>query len=222
MASLEGSLFESLLALLDRLRGDMIGRLLDTVMRDVREKAQSYRQDRWLSLPSQCDQATMSLSSSACPMMLCVRDHLLNLQQLLCVPLFQTAWQGLADRLNNFLYQDVVLYNHFNEGGAAQLQFDMTRNLFPLFGHYCKRPENFFKHVKEGCIILGLNVGSALLLRDLLRETLEERISLDKERPGAAGHGPSPEQALNELGVYRLAPSDVLILLNLRASWPGQ
>lgn len=39
----------------------------------------------------------------------------------------------------------LILYNHFNEGGAAQLQFDMTRNLFPLFGHYCKRPENFFK-----------------------------------------------------------------------------
>ncbi|KAG7251815.1 hypothetical protein CRUP_020630 [Coryphaenoides rupestris] len=147
LASLEGSLFESLLALLNRLRGDMIGRLLDTVMRDVREKAQLYRQDRWLSLPSQCDQATMSLSSAA-----------------------------------------------------------------------------------RRCIVLNLNVGSALLLRDLLRESREERISLDKERLGGAGGGeaegdgcrPSPEQALNELGVYRLAPGDVLILLNLRASWPGQ
>ena len=49
----------------------------------------------------------MSLSSSACPMMLCVRDHLLTLQQRLCGPLFQMAWQGLADRLNSFLYQDV-------------------------------------------------------------------------------------------------------------------
>lgn len=39
----------------------------------------------------------------------------------------------------------VILSNHFSDGGAAQLQFDMTRNLFPLFGHYCKRPENFFK-----------------------------------------------------------------------------
>lgn len=39
----------------------------------------------------------------------------------------------------------VILANHFNEGGAAQLQFDMTRNLFPLFSHYCKRPENYFK-----------------------------------------------------------------------------
>ena len=78
--------------------------------------------------------------------------------------------------------------------------------------------------MKEACIVLSLTIGSALLLRDLLREALEERVSLDKEWPGGAGGGagPSPEQALNELGVYRLAPGDVLILLNLRASWPGQ
>uniref|UniRef100_A0A8K9UV38 RAD50-interacting protein 1 n=1 Tax=Oncorhynchus mykiss TaxID=8022 RepID=A0A8K9UV38_ONCMY len=207
LASLEGSLFEGLLGLLERLRGDMLGRLLEAVMRDVQKKAQPYCRDRWLSLPSQCDQATMSLSSLACPLMLCLRDHLLQLQQMLCLPLFQTGWQDLAERLDLFLYQNVILYNHFNEGGAAQLQFDMTRNLFPLFGHYCKRPENFFKHVKEACVILCLNVGSALLLRDVLRQAEEDE---------------DPTSALNELGVYRLAPCDVLILLNLRASWPGK
>lgn len=47
LASLEGSLFEALLALLERLRGDMLGRLLDAVMRDVKEKAQSYCKDRY-------------------------------------------------------------------------------------------------------------------------------------------------------------------------------
>lgn len=47
LASLEGSLFESLLALLERLRGDMLGRLLDAVMRDVKEKAQPYCKDRY-------------------------------------------------------------------------------------------------------------------------------------------------------------------------------
>lgn len=62
---------------------------------------------RWLSVPSQQDLSTMSLSSSACPMMLCVRDKLLNLHQVLSLSLFQLAWQGLADRLDHFLYQDV-------------------------------------------------------------------------------------------------------------------
>ncbi|KAM7366778.1 hypothetical protein PAMP_014724 [Pampus punctatissimus] len=216
LASLEGSLFEGLLALLDRLKGDMMGRLLDGIMREITEKAKPYRQDRWFSLPSQQDQSTMSLSSSACPMMLCVRDRLLNLHQILSLSLFQQAWQGLAERLDNFLYQDVILSNHFSDGGATQLQFDMTRNLFPLFGHYCKRPENFFKHVKEACIILCLNVGSAILLRNFLKESEEEM------RAWAGGGDSPPESALNELGVYCLAPCDVLILLNLRASWPEQ
>ncbi|XP_062862306.1 RAD50-interacting protein 1 [Trichomycterus rosablanca] len=214
LASLEGSLFEELQALLERLRGDMLGRLLDAVMRDVKEKAQLYIRDRWISLPSQSDQATMSLSSSACPMLLCLRNHLLQLQQLLCLPLFQMFWQGLAERLDLFLYQDVILYNHFNEGGAAQLQFDMSRNLFPLFGHYCKRPENFFKHVKEACVILNLKVGPALLLSDVLKqdEPEEGEVSLRPEQP-------TPESALNELGVYKLSPADVQILLNLRSAW---
>ncbi|KAA8579896.1 hypothetical protein FQN60_005431 [Etheostoma spectabile] len=215
LASLEGSLFEGLLALLDRLKGDMLGRLLEWTMREITEKVKPYGQDRWLSLPPQHDQSTMTLSSSACSMMLCVRDRLLNLHQVLSLSLFQLAWQGLAERLDNVLYQDVILSNHFSEGGAAQLQFDMTRNLFPLFGHYCKRPENFFKHVKEACIILCLNVGSAILLKNLLKE------SEDEASDWAGAGDPPPESALNELGVYCLAPCDVLILLNLRASWPG-
>nr|XP_046234500.1 RAD50-interacting protein 1 isoform X2 [Scatophagus argus] len=215
LASLEGSVFEGLLALLDRLKGDMMGRLLEWTMREITEKAKPYCQDRWLSLPSQHDQSAMSLSSSACPMMLCMRDRLLNLHQVLSLSLFHLAWQGLAERLDSFLYQDVILSNHFSEGGAVQLQFDMTRNLFPLFGHYCKRPENFFKHVKEACIILCLNVGSAILLRNLLKES-------EETRDGVGSGDPSPESALHELGVYCLASSDVLVLLNLRASWPGQ
>uniref|UniRef100_A0A8C6KIJ5 RAD50-interacting protein 1 n=1 Tax=Nothobranchius furzeri TaxID=105023 RepID=A0A8C6KIJ5_NOTFU len=198
LASLEGSLFDGLLSLLDRLKGEMLGRLLDFLMRDIVEKARPYCQERWLSVPSQQDQSTMSLSSSACPMMLCVRDRLSGLHQSLSCPLFQLAWQGLADRLDKFLYRDVILSNHFSDGGAAQLQFDMSRNLFPLFGHHCRRPENFFKHVKEACIILCLSVGSAVLLKS--------------DSP--------PESTLNELGVYCLSPCDVLILLNLRASLP--
>ncbi|XP_041637314.1 RAD50-interacting protein 1 [Cheilinus undulatus] len=212
LASLEGSLFEGLLSLLDRLKADMMGRLLEWTMREITEKSKPYCSDRWLSLPSQQDLSTMSLSSSACPMMLCVRDRLLHLHQVLSLSLFQLAWQGLAERLDNFLYQEVILENHFSDGGAAQLHFDMSRNLFPLFGHYCKKPENFFKHVKEACIILCLSIGSAILLKNLLKESSEDNSTGD----------PSPESALNELGVFCLAPCDILILLNLRASLPGQ
>lgn len=46
LAALEGSLFDSLLALLERLKGDMMGRLLEWTMRGLKEKAKPYSQNR--------------------------------------------------------------------------------------------------------------------------------------------------------------------------------
>uniref|UniRef100_A0A8C6S112 RAD50-interacting protein 1 n=1 Tax=Nannospalax galili TaxID=1026970 RepID=A0A8C6S112_NANGA len=206
LASMESSVFDDMINLLERLKHDMLTRQVDHVFREVKDAAKLYKKERWLSLPSQSEQAVMSLSSSACPLLLTLRDRLLQLEQQLCFSLFKVFWQMLVEKLDMYIYQEVILANHFNEGGAAQLQFDMTRNLFPLFSHYCKRPENYFKHVKEACIILNLNIGSALLLKDVLQSTSEQL-------PATA--------ALNEVGIYKLVQQDVEILLNLRTNWPN-
>ncbi|XP_048195779.1 RAD50-interacting protein 1 [Perognathus longimembris pacificus] len=206
LASMESSVFDDMINLLERLKHDMLTRQVDHVFREVKDTAKLYKKERWLSLPSQSEQAVMSLSSSACPFLLTLRDRLLQLEQQLCFTLFKTFWQMLVEKLDVYIYQEIILANHFNEGGAAQLQFDMTRNLFPLFSHYCKRPENYFKHVKEACIVLTLNIGSALLLKDVLQS--------------ASGQPPATA-ALNEVGIYKLAQQDVEILLNLRTHWPN-
>lgn len=69
--------------------------------------------------------------------------------------------------------------------------------------------------MKEACIILTLKVGPALLLCDVLKQSEEDDYLLSHQQS-------SPESALNELGVYKLAPSDVQILLNLRSAWLNQ
>ncbi|XP_007177362.2 RAD50-interacting protein 1 isoform X3 [Balaenoptera acutorostrata] len=206
LASMESSVFDDMINLLERLKHDMLTRQVDHVFREVKDAAKLYKKERWLSLPSQSEQAVMSLSSSACPLLLTLRDRLLQLEQQLCFSLFKIFWQMLVEKLDIYIYQEIILANHFNEGGAAQLHFDMTRNLFPLFSHYCKRPENYFKHVKEACIVLNLNTGSALLLRDILQSTSGQ---------------PPATAALNEVGIYKLAQQDVEILLNLRTNWPN-
>ncbi|CAH7473404.1 Rint1 [Phodopus roborovskii] len=205
LASMESSVFDDMINLLERLKLDMLTRQVDYVFREVKDAAKLYKKERWLSLPSQSEQAVMSLSTSACPLLLTLRDRLLQLEQQLCFSLFRIFWQMLVEKLDIYIYQEVILANHFNEGGAAQLQFDMTRNLFPLFSHYCKRPENYFKHVKEACIVLNLNIGSALLLKDVLQSS--------EHLPATA--------SLNEVGIYKLAQQDVEILLNLRTNWPN-
>ncbi|KAM4747413.1 RAD50-interacting protein 1 [Rhinophrynus dorsalis] len=214
LASMEISVFDDMINLLERLKNDMVSRLVENVFKEVKEAARMYKKERWLSLPSRSEQAIMSLSSTACPMLLALRDRLLQLEQQLCHTLFKTVWQMLAEKLDMFIYQDIILENHFNEGGAAQFQFDMSRNLFPLFSHYCKKPENYFKHVKEACIILNLNMGPALLLRDVLHSGVERMDGLTDKLPSAIA-------ALNELGIYKLAPQDVEILFNLRTNWPN-
>ncbi|XP_037367264.1 RAD50-interacting protein 1 [Talpa occidentalis] len=206
LASMESSVFDDMINLLERLKHDMLTRQVDHVFREVKDAAKLYKKERWLSLPSQAEQAVMSLSSAACPFLLTLRDRLLQLEQQLCFSLFKIFWQILVEKLDIYIYQEIILANHFNEGGAAQLQFDMTRNLFPLFSHYCKRPENYFKHIKEACIVLNLNIGSALLLKDVLQS--------------ASGQPPATA-ALNEVGIYKLAQQDVEILLNLRTNWPN-
>lgn len=62
---------------------------------------------RWLSLPSQSEQAVMSLSSSACPLLLTLRDRLLQLEQQLCFSLFKVFWQLLVEKLDVYIYQEV-------------------------------------------------------------------------------------------------------------------
>lgn len=70
--------------------------------------------------------------------------------------------------------------------------------------------------VKEACVVLCLSVGSAILLRNVLEEEAEE------EREAAGVRPPTLQATLQELGVHCLAAADVLLLLKLRVSWPGQ
>lgn len=64
--------------------------------------------------------------------------------------------------------------------------------------------------------MLNLNVGSALLLKDVLQPAAENR-------SGSVWNSnqPTAVAALNELGIYKLAQQDVEILLNLRTNWPN-
>ena len=39
----------------------------------------------------------------------------------------------------------IILSNHFNDGGAMQINFDITRNLIPLFGDFTTNPEAYFR-----------------------------------------------------------------------------
>ncbi|KAK3717328.1 hypothetical protein QZH41_011566, partial [Actinostola sp. cb2023] len=137
--------FDEQIHKLQELKEHMMDVVVENIIKDFKTKCNVYKKERWHSLPSPKDFAVMALSSSACDWLLFLKDRLKTLELQLAQGLFSTLWQRLAQALNKVIYQKVILECHFNEGGVAQLQFDMTKHLFTLFGEYTSKPENYFK-----------------------------------------------------------------------------
>lgn len=86
----------------------------------------------------------LSLTPSACPVFEIVAKRLHQLQKTLASKLFTIVWRSIAHQLDTFLFEDLVMDNRFNDGGALQLKYDVTRNLLPLFSQFTERPESYF------------------------------------------------------------------------------
>ncbi|XP_028395357.1 RAD50-interacting protein 1-like [Dendronephthya gigantea] len=202
-----GTLFEGAIAQLKTLQSNMLTVLVKHVGNEFKMKSELYRNESWHSLPSHKDLAITSLSSSLCDMIIYLRDILRKLKQEMADCLFTSLWKQLATDLSEFLFNEVVLKSHFNEGGAAQLKFDVHKNLFVLFGQFTSKPENYFRKLKEAIILLNLMPGSAVLLKETLDENKRQA---NKE---------TTQNALDELGVYMLSVNEVLNVLNSRINW---
>lgn len=70
----------------------------------------------------------------------------------------------------------------------------------------------FFGSIKEACLLLTLNKGSAILLKDTMKREMH---SLDRDKNS------TPEvvrTALHEIGVFKLSAEQSELLLSLRTN----
>ncbi|XP_022790195.1 RAD50-interacting protein 1-like [Stylophora pistillata] len=139
------SVFEEVTQSLLDLQEHMISDLVKHVVQGFRMLSKPYKKEKWHTFPSPKDVILLTLSSSACEMLLFLKGRFQILREQLASTIFSVIWKNLAKALNKFIYNEIILECHFNEGGAAQLQFDLTKNLFTLFLEYTQKPENFFK-----------------------------------------------------------------------------
>lgn len=59
--------------------------------------------------------------------------------------IFKHSLRLIANRLDDFFIDSMIMNTKFSAGGVAQFNFDMTRNLFALFGQYADRSHLLFK-----------------------------------------------------------------------------
>ncbi len=64
--------------------------------------------------------------------------------------------------------------------------------------------------MKEACLLLTLNVGSAMLLKQVLYDALHN--------PSSDSAPTDPIATLQDLGVYKLGAEDVELVLSLRTN----
>ena len=220
---LKKSVFDKIVTTYEHLRTTMLKDIVYAVMTEIKSRSQAYKREKWTQIPSACEWVSLSLSSSACEMLLILKSRFHILGLYLSPPNMALVWQRIARDLNKFVYEEVILPNHFSDGGAAQLKYDMERNLFPIFGEFTKKPENYFKEVKEACALLTLPVGSARLLRETVTACRNAASSIGGGMLGltaaADGGGDGAREALAEAaGIHKLSTEHALALLNQQTS----
>lgn len=139
-----GTVFDETMSLYKHMRVDLVNTITESVLHDVTARSWKYRKDRWNSMTTNKDQRSFSLTPTACSMFEILATRLHQVQKSLSSQLFRSFWHSLAEQLDVFLYEELLLENRFNEGGAQQLKFDVMRNLFPLFAQFTDRPETYF------------------------------------------------------------------------------
>lgn len=170
---------------------DLAGKVVD----DIKAKSMAYRHDQWVTMnmpTASATASTFSLSATAGDMFQLMVSALHDLETELSVSLLRLVLRLVASRFDVFIIDGMIMNTRFSPGGAAQFNFDMTRNLFPLFGQYLERPQLLFKRIHDACVLLTQPTGSALLLLDTLR-------ALQR-----SGDSDEAKKTLNEIGVVTL------------------
>ncbi|XP_076275359.1 RAD50 interactor 1 [Rhynchophorus ferrugineus] len=200
------SIFIETLSLYRHFRQDLLCMLAERVLGEIKKRSRDYRQEKWSSITVQKEFKSLSLTPTACPIFEVLAKRMHQLQKSLQNRLFTIVWRNIAAQLDTFLFDDLIMDNRFNDGGALQLKFDITRNLLPLFSQYTETPANYFTQIIESCNLLTLTKGSALLLRETL-------LALE----GATGVEDTRGKTLKEIGVNNFTPKMAVKILNQRA-----
>ncbi|XP_037952607.1 RINT1-like protein [Teleopsis dalmanni] len=177
------SVFEDPISELKHWTEQLIKNLSTKLVNEIKAKSMSYRRDNWATMQEHNSKEPFILSASAGEMFQVMVTILHNLERELSSNLFTITLRLIAKQIDDYIMDYMIMNTKFNPPGAAQFNYDMTRNLFALFGQYSRRPDLLFKKIHDANKLLNVSCGVALLLHETLRNatTPEEKSKALKE-----------------------------------------
>ena len=78
---LNRSVFDKIIKTYEHLRNTMLKEIVYAVMTEIKSRSQAYKREKWTQLPSASEWVSLSLSSSACEMLLILKSrfHILGM-----------------------------------------------------------------------------------------------------------------------------------------------
>jgi len=198
----EGTVFTPIIKELEHWELKLVNALAYRLVDDIKAKSMPYRHDNWIAMPEIDPKIPMSLSFTGGDMFQLLITILHELQAELSDKLFVQTVRIVARLLDEFFMDRMVMVSKFSPGGAHQFNFDMTRNLFALFGLYLKKPAVVFKHVNDACKLLTLPLGTVKLLHDTVKKW--------------RARGEEALSALKEVGIVAMEPAMALEVIERR------
>ena len=144
---IEGTLFDEILPSYEKVKEDMIKTITSNLKWEITSRSRLYKKEKWMAMTSFSEIYKPTLSQSAADMLISLKNLLHLLRETLAKTLFESILKRITTELDKFFYEDVILQTQFNEGGIAQLDFDLTKYLIPILSEfaYDVKVDNFFR-----------------------------------------------------------------------------
>ncbi|XP_026725040.1 RAD50-interacting protein 1 [Trichoplusia ni] len=196
----EAGVFAEAPALLARLRDAGLAALAEHILLEFKAGLKDYKRQKWHGLLI-VEEMALSVSTSLCRPLAALCTRLSVAAQRLAPTLTTRLRAHLADIVDNYIFEEIVLESWFNTGGTMQFTHDVKRNLVPAFAPPNKVASqvNQLPRLLEACRLLNLDYDDARRLRAVLTK-----------QPGAAA------ESLAHYHINNIQHAHALQILNQR------
>eukprot|EP00731_Ephydatia_muelleri_P029349 Em0020g993a len=209
-AESEGCVFATPLAAFSSLVDDILGWMGQQVISVAKDNCKRYKRDKWHHMTLDKDVVFLDPSPSASELFSWLRDQLVFIESHVSPHVIPDLYSLINKELDRLLLTEVVASNHFSEGGATQLDYDLSKVLVSLLAEFfVDIPSvHLLEMTQEACRLLKLLPGTAKLMEGMLEPLQQGTVDTDVYSAAVT--------ALSDMGVHTLEPLQALSILMLR------
>ncbi|CAG9786222.1 unnamed protein product [Diatraea saccharalis] len=196
----EAGVFAEAPALLAHLRDAGLAALTEHILLEFKAGLRDYKKQKWHAL-LMVEEMALSVSVPLCRPLSSLCARLTSAACKLAPALTSRLRAHLANEVDQYIFEEVVLESWFNTGGTMQFTHDVKRNLVPAFAPPNKIASqvNQLPKLLEACKLLNMDYDDARRLR----ASLAKRTSASAEQ-------------LTGQGIRHIQPNEALQILNQR------